>query len=161
MIILIYSILHYTNQTEESFTYFPADQNAYFKIAETSLTLLDKSNEGYPILWRTSSNLDRKAYLRQDISFLYGNGILIDSMGKEWKQQTDKINMEKKIVQNESANFKTISFHHGEIHSNDSITSAQKITHDELFSIQNSAHYIHFISLPIKKNKSGRVSLTT
>ena len=96
MIILIYSILHYSNQTEESFTYFPADQNAYFKIAETSLTLLDKSNEGYPILWRTGSNLDRKAYLRQDISFLYGNGILIDSMGKEWKQQTDKINMEKK-----------------------------------------------------------------
>ena len=46
MIILIYSILHYTNQTEESFTYFPADQNAYFQTAETSLTLLDKSNDG-------------------------------------------------------------------------------------------------------------------
>ncbi|HVI20863.1 MAG TPA: hypothetical protein VM660_02300 [Bacillus sp. (in: firmicutes)] len=153
MIILIYSILHYSNQTEESFTYFPADQNAYFKIAETSLTLLDKSNEGYPILWRTGSNLDRKAYLRQDISFLYGNGILIDSMGKEWKQQTDKINMEKKIVQNESANFKTISFHHGEIHSNDSITSAQKITHDELYVLDSKFSTLHSFHQPSNKEE--------
>ncbi len=143
MIILFYSIYHYMNQTEESFTYFPADQNAYFQTAETSLTLMEKSNEGYTILWRTSSVLDRKAYLRQDISFLFGNGLLIDSMGKEWKQKTDKINMVKKIVQNESANFKTISFHHGEIHSNDTITSSQKITHDELYVLDSKFSTLH------------------
>ena len=133
MIILIYSILHYKNQAEESFTYFPTDQNANFKSTETSLTLMGQSSKGYTILWRTGSVLDRKAYLRQDISLLFGNGILIDSIGKEWKQQTDKINLEKKITQKDSANFKAISFHHGEIHSNESITSSQKITYDELY----------------------------
>ncbi len=137
MIILIYSILHYTNQAEESFTYFPTDQNANFKATETSLTLIGQSSKGYTILWRTGSVLDRKAYLRQDISLLFGNGILIDSIGKEWKQQTDKINLEKKITQKDSANYKAISFHHGEIHSNESITSSQKITHDELYVLNS------------------------
>ena len=153
MIILIYSILHYKNQAEESFTYFPADQNAHFEAAETSLTLMDKSNRGYTILWRTGSVLDRKAYLRQDISFLFKNGILIDSMGKEWKQQTDKINWEKKVVQKDSANYKAISFHHGEIHSNDSITSSQKITYDELYVLDSKFNTLHSFHQPTNKEE--------
>jgi hypothetical protein len=148
MIIIIYSVLHYTNQTEESFTYFPANQNAYFQTAETSLTMLDQSNEGYTILWRTGSVLDRKAYLRQDISFLFGNGFLVDSMGKEWKQQTDKIKLEKKVVQNESANYKAISFHHAEIHSNDSITSSQKMTYDDLYVLDSKFSTLHSFHQP-------------
>ena len=148
MIVLIYSILHYTSQTEESFTYFPANQNAYFQTAETSLTMLDQSNKGYIILWRTGSVLDRKAYLRQDISFLFGNGLLVDSMGKEWKQQTNKINLEKKVVQNESANYKAISFHHAEIHSNDSITSSQKMTSNELYVLDSKFSTLHSFHQP-------------
>ena len=153
MIILIYSIFHYKNQVEESFTYFPADQNAHFEATGTSLTLMDKSNKGYTLLWRIGSVLDRKAYLRQDISFLFKNGILIDSMGKEWKQQTDKINWQKKVVQKDSANYKAISFHHGEIHSNDSITSSQKITNDELYVLDSKFSTLHSFHQPTNKEE--------
>lgn len=148
MIILIYTMIQYTNQTEESFTYFPANQNAYFQEAETSLTMLHQSNDGYIILWRAGSILDRKAYLRQDISFLFGNGLLVDSMGREWKQQTDKMSLEKKVVQNESANYKAISFHHAEIHSNDSITSSQKVTYDELYILDSKFSTLHSFHQP-------------
>ena len=153
MIILIYSILHYTNQTKESFTYFPANQNAYFQAANTSLTMLDPSNGEYIILWRIGSVLDRKAYLRQDISFLFSNGLLVDSMGKEWKQQTNIIHVEKKVVQNESANYKAISFHHAEIHSNDSITSSQKMTYDELYVLDSKFSTLHSFHHPTNKEE--------
>ena len=148
MIILIYSILHYTNQTEESFTYFPADQNAYFQTAETSLTLMDKSNRGYTILWRTGSVLDRKAYLRQDISFLFGNGILIDSMGKEWKQQTDKINWKKKSCKMKVRIIKPLASTMGKFIPMIPSRVHRKITYDELYVLDSKFSTLHSFHQP-------------
>lgn len=133
-----FSLLFYPEQTEESFTYFPPDPEASFQSADTSLTLLSKNNGYYKLNWKTSSTLDRKAYLRQDISLLYANGLLVGKMGKGWKQNTDTINLQENIQYQESANFKSISYHHAELHENGHITSVQSITNDELYVVDSN-----------------------
>lgn len=138
LMIVTFSILFYPEQTEESFTYFPPDPTASFQFTHTSLTLLPKHNDRYRLDWKTNSTLDRKAYLRQDISLLYANGLLTGKMGEEWKQNVTTMTLKEKIPYQDSANFKSISFHHGELHENGHITSVQSITNDELYVVDSS-----------------------
>jgi hypothetical protein len=147
--LMIFTIFNQAKQAKESFTYFPTNDEVLFQSAETTLTFMNDTNKGYELLWRTGSKLDRKAYLRQDISLLFGNGKLVAIMGKEWKQNADKIILESSIIQNESANYKAISFHHAEIHSNEQITSSQKHSHDELYVLDSKFHPLHSFRLPV------------
>lgn len=156
MIILTILTINFINnavKTEESFTYFPTDKDASFQSAETSLTLTGETAKGYTLLWEAGSVLDRKAYLRQDISLLYVNGLLKEKIGQEWKQEEDKIHLNKKILQRDSANFKAISFHHAELHNNGRITSTQKITHDELYVLYSKFTPLHSFHQPIGKEE--------
>ena len=155
LVIISLSMILHSKQTEESFTYFPEDENAFFLSAETSLTLMKKNSNGYLLLWRIGSILDRKAYLRQDISFLFSNGKLLDKTGESWKQQVDKISLEKKINHKESADFKAISFHHAEIHSDDQISSVQRITHDELYVLDSNFSPLHSFRQPVTKEEKA------
>ena len=91
--LMIFSIFNQAKQVKESFTYFPTNHDVLFQTAETTLTFMNDTNKGYELLWRTGSILDRKAYLRQDISLLFGNGKLVALMGKDWKQNEDKITL--------------------------------------------------------------------
>lgn len=157
MIILTIITLNSINnavKTEESFTYFPPDKDATFQSANTSLILTGKTANGYAIRWKADSILDRKAYLRQDISFLYANGILIETMGRGWKQEADTIQLDKKILQQDSANFNAISFHHAELHSNEQITSTQRMTHDELYVLYSK--YAPLVSFRQPKGKEEK-----
>lgn len=138
-------------QVEESFTYFPSNEAALFQSAETTLTFMNDTQKGYELLWRTSSVLDRKAYLRQDISLLFGNGKLIAIMGKDWKRNEDKITLEDSTIHNESTYFEAISFHHAEIHENDQITSSQKHSHDALYVLDSKFHPLHSFRIPVHK----------
>lgn len=138
LMVLTFSILFYPEQTEESFTYFPPDPTASFQFTHTSLTLLPKHYGRYRLDWKTNSTLDRKAYLRQDISLLYANGLLTGKIGEEWKQNVTTITLKEKVSYQDSANFKSISFHHGELHENGHITSVQSITKDELYVVDSS-----------------------
>lgn len=147
--VMIFLFIDHIKQVKESFTYFPANDDVQFQTVETTLTFMNDTNKGYELLWRTGSILDRKAYLRQDISLLFGNGKLIAIMGKDWKQNEDKINLESSIIQNESANYKAISFHHAEIHENNQITSSQKHSHDELYVLDSKFHPLHSFRLPV------------
>jgi len=149
--IMTIHIVYNAGKTEESFTYFPTDQKASFHTADTSLTLIGEAANGYTIKWEVSSVLDRKAYLRQDISLLYVNGLLKEKIGQDWKQEEDKIHLDKKIQQDDSANFKAISFHHAELHRNGRITSTQKITHDDLYVLHSTDAPLHSFHQPIGK----------
>lgn len=151
--IITISVLNNAAKTEESFTYFPPDRDASFQSAVTSLALTGDTNNGYTILWNASSVLDRKAYLRQDISLLYVNGRLKEKIGMEWKQKEEKIQLEKKVPEQNSAYFQAISFHHAEIHSNDKITSTQKMTHDELYVLHSKFTPLHSFRQPIGKEE--------
>ena len=147
--LMIFTIFNQAKQVKESFTYFPTNDDVLFQTAETTLTFMNDTNIGYELLWRTGSILDRKAYLRQDISLLFGNGKLIALMGKDWKQNEDKITLESTVIQNESANYKAISFHHSEIHEHEQITSSQKHSHDELYVLNSKYHPLHSFRLPV------------
>lgn len=138
LMVITFSILFRPEQAEESFTYFPADKKASFQSAATTLSLLQKKDAQYLLYWKTNSLLDRKAYLRQDISLLYANGVLIGKIGKTWKQHVAQITWTQKIAHQESANFKSISFHHAELHENSHITSVQSITKNELYVVDSN-----------------------
>lgn len=138
VMVITCSILFRPEQAEESFTYFPADPKASFQSAATTLSLLQKKDAQYTLQWKANSLLDRKAYLRQDISLLYTNGILSGKMGKKWKQNAAQITLTQKITYQDSANFKSISFHHAELHENGHITSVQRITKNELYVVDSN-----------------------
>ncbi len=138
LMVITFSILFRPEQAEESFTYFPADPNASFQSAATTLSLLKKTDAQYLLQWNTDSLLDRKAYLRQDISLLFTNGVLSGKIGETWKQQVAQITLTQKTANQESANFKSISFHE-----NGHITSVQSITNDELYVVDSNFSPLH------------------
>jgi hypothetical protein len=147
--LMIFTMFNPAKQVKESFTYFPTNHDVLFQTAETTLTFMNDNNKGYELLWRTGSILDRKAYLRQDISLLFENGRLVSLMGKDWKQNEDKISLESSVIQNESANYQAISFHHAEIHDHEQITSSQKHSHDGLYVLNSKFHPLHSFRLPV------------
>lgn len=133
-----FSLLFSPEKAEESFTYFPIDPSASFQTADTSLSLKPTKNKQYVVEWSADSVLDRKAYLRQDITLLYVNGVLAGKSGKTWKQYASAIKTTGKAALQDSAYFQVISFHHAELHENEQITSVQAMTHDELYVIDSS-----------------------
>jgi hypothetical protein len=136
-------------EVEESITFFPIDPSVTYKKVDTNLSLLDHSKrEDYDVKWRVSSALDRDAYLRQDLAFLYANGRLKGMMG-EWEQNTEQVVQEEIINMKESSHFEAISFHHAEIHydgevdGSEKIYSAQSLSADELYVIDSSFSPLH------------------
>jgi len=139
---LIYVLLPTYNEppTEESIIFFPIDPNVKFSQATTTLSLHpNKINGQYVLGWNVSSNLDRKAYLRQDISLLFANGRL-KGIASKWKENSQIIVQEKDIELKDSQLFQAISFHHGEIHENSSIKSSQKMSGDQIFVVDSAHH---------------------
>ncbi|EDL64422.1 hypothetical protein [Bacillus sp. SG-1] len=123
----------------ESIIFFPLNETAQYKSANTLLTLNDKKvNDFYEVNWKISSVLDQDAYLRQDIGFLYFNGRLKARMS-EWEQNTDRIVEEETAEGKESSLLQAISFHYSEIHEDDeNYTSAQSMSEDELYVIDSN-----------------------
>lgn len=123
-------------EVQESITFFPIDPKVTYKSAQTSLTLIDRTSN--KILWKVSSELDRKAYLRQDAGLLYANGRLISGL-RDWKQHTAVLIQQEQIEFDKSALLQAISFHHAELHEKkDQIFSSQTMTSDQLYFIYSS-----------------------
>lgn len=139
-------------EVKESITYFPTDPSLKYKIVQTSLKLDKQENEkNYKIIWSVESTLDRKAFLRQDISFLYKNGRLKATLG-DWEQNTDKLYQESKILESESGLFQSISVHHSEVHAiEERIFSSQKVSEDELYVIDSSFSPLHSFEIPLNQ----------
>lgn len=130
-------INHYkAPEAQESITFFPIDPNVTFKSAQTSLTLLNKPE--HTLLWKVRSELDRKAYLRQDAGLLYANGRLIGEV-RDWKQNTAILEQEKRIKLENNSFVQAITFHQAELHEkNDQIFSSQTMTGDQLYFVYSS-----------------------
>lgn len=132
MIVAIYFV--FTNvKTEKTITYFPINENESF--SKTS-TMLIPSEEESKVQWLSESISDKKLYLRQDVSLLFINGYLAGILNK-WIEQTDTIQQAKQFYIEKDAQIETVSFHHGELHENDTITSIQEMTKDQLYFINN------------------------
>ncbi|MEQ6375907.1 hypothetical protein RZN22_01085 [Bacillaceae bacterium S4-13-58] len=118
--------------------YFPLETDVYYKKASTDLQVNEQTDEDeYEIDWGVSSELDKPAYLRQDISLLYADGILIGMIGK-WKQDTALLSQRTTIHGEDHNHYSSISYHHSEIHyPDDQIKSIQLMSKDELYVIDS------------------------
>jgi len=153
VVIYIYSLNG--NSVRESITYFPIDPSITYDSTNTTLTLLGKGKEkdDYLVNWAISSSLDRKAYLRQDVGFLYVNGRLKGKLG-EWKQNTEKLSQEVEVVGKDSSLYQAITFHHSEIHmKQDEIFSAQQLSADQLYIIDSSFSPLRSFRVPVGKEE--------
>lgn len=135
----IFIILYFsdTQQVEETIIFFPIDSSLQFDHASTHMTAKDTGNETYSITWKVQSSLDRIAYLRQDVSLLYKNGKLEDSL-KSWKQNRQALSQKEKYKESESGRFDTVTFHYAELHPSDTVfTSAQQMSKDKLYAVSS------------------------
>jgi hypothetical protein len=131
----------YHNQTtdiKESIIFFPIDPNVSFTSADTHVNILEEKDEDeYTVRWTVDSALGKEAYLRQDLSLLYEDGMLNDTMSK-WVENEDALKQQKIITSEDSGHYEAISFHHAELHyPNDIIKSAQTMSYDELYVIDS------------------------
>ncbi|PAV29064.1 hypothetical protein CIL05_13905 [Virgibacillus profundi] len=139
VIILGFSIFFILGiNTAPAITYFPDDEDSSFTSANSNLELfLPKGNDSYQLAWTTDSRSDKEMYLRQDASLLFDNGRLRGVRSK-WVQDTDHIQIEEKLVSEDSSFFQVISFHHGEIHyPNEQIKSIRQMSADHLYVIDS------------------------
>ncbi|WP_228275759.1 hypothetical protein [Gracilibacillus oryzae] len=136
MIVLLFIFAE--NKTSETMKFFPIDETIQFTEAETNLSLLQQlSNDQYQIRWVSSSKMNEPVYLRQDISILYMDGILIGMKGL-WKEEEKDITLKLDFEESDSSHFQAISYHHGEVHyPNDIIKSAQTMSYDDLYVIDS------------------------
>ncbi|MBA2869894.1 hypothetical protein HNQ85_000152 [Anoxybacillus calidus] len=146
LFVLLYFLSPFSKEppTRESIIFFPLDPNVTFTKADTRLVLEPKKkNNEYVLRWYTTSSLDRKVYLRQDISLLFANGRLLGTLSK-WKENSQTLLQEKIVKEKNSQLFQAISFHYGEIHDGETIRSSQKMSGDYLYVIDSA--YSPFMS---------------
>src|SRR5699024_712001 len=136
MLIIVTVFFVMTNIIAEmTITYFPIDYDRTFTSAESSLT---PTNEQYTIDWASHSTSEDSLYLRQDVSLLFRNGALVGVLNK-WLQNTTTIEQKQPVTIRPNAVVQTISFHHGERHDNETITSIQAMSTDELYMLKNNS----------------------
>ncbi|WP_216830007.1 hypothetical protein [Alkalihalobacterium elongatum] len=133
----------------ETLTFEPIDHKVEYINADTSLQFLTIEDEDeYTIEWNISSQLNQKAYLRKDISFLFEDGRLTEVLSK-WDKNKQEMNIRKVINGEDSGHFQAVSFHHSEIHyPNDEIKSRLTISCDDLYVIDSPLAPIQSFKVP-------------
>ncbi len=118
--------------------YFPTDDAASFLSHSTNLYLSDKMmKDDYKLKWEVNSNLNKQAYLRQDVSLLFVDGNLKGITGS-WKENEKKIALDVELQQAGTSVFEAISVHHAETHyPKDQIRSIQKMSTDKLYVVDS------------------------
>jgi hypothetical protein len=129
---------HHGKTVRESIIFFPIDESVTFTKASTSLELIGKKDDDEHIIeWDVTSFTNKEIFLRQDISLLFSDGKLVDTLS-EWEDQSQKLAQYKKIIGEDSSHYQAISLHYGEIHlENDLIRSTQAFTNDHLYVIDS------------------------
>jgi hypothetical protein len=133
----------------DALIFFPLDPNATFDEASSHIEFQAMEDEDEYILdWRVTSVLNQPAYLRQDVSLLFEDGYLKDTLSL-WRESTDTINMEKDVQSDDSGHYRVVTFHHAELHyPNDVIKSAQKLSFDQLYVIDSPLSPLHAFREP-------------
>ncbi|KHF41827.1 hypothetical protein [Halalkalibacter okhensis] len=133
----------------DALIFFPLDPTATFDEATSHIDFLAMEDEDEYILdWNVTSVLNQSAYLRQDVSLLFEDGYLKDTLST-WRENTDTINIEKDVKSDDSGHYRVVTFHHAELHyPNDEIKSAQKLSFDQLYVIDSPLSPLHAFRTP-------------
>ncbi|PGT77673.1 MULTISPECIES: hypothetical protein [Bacillaceae] len=133
-------ILYFSHgqRVRESIIFFPITDSVAFTTASTSLEFVENMDDDeYVIEWDVTSFTDKVIFLRQDLSLLFSDGKLIDTLS-EWEDQSQKLAQFKKVNGEDSSHYEAISLHYGEIHlEDDQIRSTQQMTSDHLYVIDS------------------------
>ncbi|KKI88615.1 hypothetical protein WQ54_30960 [Bacillus sp. SA1-12] len=133
----LYAFYH-GKSVRESIIFFPIDESVIFEKASTTLQFIGKNHDDeYTINWNVTSLTNKEIFLRQDISLLFADGKLFDTLSK-WEDHSQKLAQDKKIKGGDSSYYQAISLHYGEIHlENDLIRSQHQMTRDHLYVIDS------------------------
>lgn len=129
----------FTNpEMREAIIFFPEDDQVSFVEQGTEIQLLElKDANEYYLEWQYYSLTDTPVYLRQDVSLLFENGMLVD---KKWTTSNtkDKIKGKSIFKGEDSGRHEAISFHYAEIHyPEDIIKSKRAMSSDILYIIDS------------------------
>lgn len=142
-------------KTVTTIKFFPIDREVTIEQANTSLSL-DNNDE---IVWEINSISSDQAFLRQDVSLLYENG-KFKGVHSQWKQNIADLTAEHRFKPMNSSRLEAISFHHAEVHhSNDTITSAQKMTNERIYLIKENDQFHLFNKADNKKESIWKEKL--
>ena len=133
----------------DALIFFPIDPNATFEEATSRIQFQTMEDEDeYTLDWTVASVLNQDAYLRQDVSLLFEDGYLKDTLSS-WQENTSTIQMEKDVKSDDSGHYRVVSFHHAELHyPSDEIKSAQKLSFDQLYVIDSPLTPLHAFRIP-------------
>src|SRR5699024_2194860 len=157
--IVIFITIFQNQQTVETITYFPIDEQLSFTKAETSVdTCPNQANE---ICWKIQSDTDHPFYLRQDIGILFANG-KVQAILTKWEQNKSKLILEKELTVPPNSSLQALSYHHGEIHHEDtSITSVQKMSTENTFLLKTVDKDILLTKEYVKETKDIQEKLVS
>jgi hypothetical protein len=132
--------------------FFPIDESIQFTDYTTDLSLLQQTDKDtYKINWAIESTLKEPIKLRQDLSLLFIDGKLKGILN-QWKEEADELKQQTTINGEDSSQYESITFHHGEIHyPDDVIKSIQKMSHDELYVIDSPHSPIETFREPVSQ----------
>lgn len=141
--LLFIFITNIEEETKESIIFFKLDPFVSVEEAVTQLSLGKiKNREGYEVNWEVSSTTTDSIYLRQDISLLFEEGILKGVLS-DWEDNSQTLTQVATMPGEDSSRYMSISFHHGEIHTEDEITSTQAMSKDLLYVVDSSSKPIY------------------
>ncbi|WP_017728317.1 hypothetical protein [Halalkalibacterium ligniniphilum] len=143
------SLIPKHDQLNETLIFFPLDPDAFYTEAKTSLDFLtSKDADEYILKWNVKSLLNQTSYLRQDVSLLFEDGYLKDTLSL-WKEDADLIQLEKGVFGEDSGHYEAITLHHAEIHyPNDVLKSAQMMSFDQLYVFDSPLSSFHAFKIP-------------
>ncbi|MED1601222.1 hypothetical protein [Alkalihalophilus marmarensis] len=146
---LFLSIYGKPNYLRETLITFPIDPNATYTEASSNLEFLQSTDEDeYKLRWDTLSVLNEEAAIRQDVSLLFEDGVLKDTMSK-WEENTELLAQQKEVSAEDSGHYEVITFHHAELRRpNNQFRSAQAISFDQLYVIDSPLSPLHAFKIP-------------
>lgn len=141
-------------QNKEAFIFFPEDETIFFKHAKSSIELLNKKDDDeYVLNIAFSSETNKPAFLRKDMSLLFENGTFVHSMKESLK---DQLFIEEVGTYDgeDSGRFDSITFHHAETHySNEQINSKFTWSSDQLYVADSPFSLLHSFHEPSDQNE--------
>ncbi|RXI99456.1 hypothetical protein DS745_14635 [Anaerobacillus alkaliphilus] len=142
-----YSTLHKPFQA--TIANFPIDNNKKFKSVQTSLKLIEQNDEDeYTIEWKTSSEITEKMYISHDISLLFEDGRLKETLSQA-KENSNKLTQKLKVDGEDSGHFEAITFHYSELHyPNDITKSVQSMSYDQIYILDSPLSPLEYFKRP-------------
>lgn len=147
--VLFFMLIGTGHESVPGVKYFPLHPEYIFETADSYLSIKKEKGESYVIRLDTISQTNHPAYLRQDISLLFQDGVLI-AQNHDWKQQADTLIHRLEHPSRYNHLFEAVTYHHAEFHDTggeeSDITIQQAMSSDYLYvaaSKFGGTHHFH------------------